>query len=72
MPQLLDRVLRGPDLATVDVASLARQDARAWWLVAVAAVLLLGTAVLAAVRSPRTCGPGSTPSTWRSRWPWAP
>lgn len=52
MPQLLDRVLRGPDLATVDVASLARQDARAWWLVAVAAVLLLGTAVLAAVRSP--------------------
>ncbi|MFD9409831.1 streptophobe family protein [Streptomyces sp. NPDC059989] len=52
MPQLLDRVLRGPDLSTVDVASLARQDSRAWWLVAVAAVLLLGAGVVAAVRSP--------------------
>ncbi|MBT2477990.1 streptophobe family protein [Streptomyces sp. ISL-94] len=52
MPQLLDRVVRGPDLSMVDVASLARQDSRAWWLVAVAAVLLLGTGVLAAVRSP--------------------
>ncbi|MFJ4777766.1 streptophobe family protein [Streptomyces sp. NPDC088762] len=52
MPQLLDRALRGPDLSTVDVASLARQDARAWWLVVVAAVLLLGAGVLAAVRSP--------------------
>ncbi|MFJ3515976.1 streptophobe family protein [Streptomyces sp. NPDC090131] len=52
MPQLLDQVLRGSDLSTVDVASLAEQDSRAWWLVAVAAVLLLGTGVLAAVRSP--------------------
>ncbi|MEV7521133.1 streptophobe family protein [Streptomyces sp. NPDC091371] len=52
MPQLLDQALRGPDLSTVDVASLAERDARAWWLVAVAAVLLLGTGVLAAVRSP--------------------
>ncbi|MGW7439732.1 streptophobe family protein [Streptomyces sp. NPDC054849] len=52
MPQLLDEVLRGSDLSTVDVASLAERDSRAWWLVAVAAVLLLGTGVLAAVRSP--------------------
>lgn len=52
MPQLLDQVLRGPDLSTVDVASLAEQDPRAWWLVVVAAVLLLGTGFLAAVRSP--------------------
>ncbi|WP_329388743.1 streptophobe family protein [Streptomyces sp. NBC_01351] len=52
MPQLLDQVLRGPDLSTIDVASLAERDARAWWLVVVAAVLLLGTGVLAAVRSP--------------------
>ncbi|MET9322349.1 streptophobe family protein [Streptomyces sp. NPDC003038] len=52
MPQLLDQVLRGPELSTVDVASLAEQDPRAWWLVVVAAVLLLGAGVLAAVRSP--------------------
>ncbi|MFF4427918.1 streptophobe family protein [Streptomyces sp. NPDC001513] len=52
MPQLLDQVLRGSEPATVDVASLAAHDSRAWWLVAVAAVLLLGTGVLAAVRSP--------------------
>lgn len=52
MPQLLDQVLRGSDLSTVDVAALAERDSRAWWLVAVAAVLLLGAGVLAAVRSP--------------------
>ncbi|MFF8258663.1 streptophobe family protein [Streptomyces virginiae] len=52
MPQLLDEVLREADGAPVDVASLAARDPRAWWLVVVAAVLLLGTGVLAAVRSP--------------------
>ncbi|MFH7599512.1 streptophobe family protein [Streptomyces racemochromogenes] len=52
VPELLDRVLRGPDLSTVDVSSLARHDGRAWWLVAVAVVALLGTGVLAAVHSP--------------------
>ncbi|MGP3684038.1 streptophobe family protein [Streptomyces sp. IBSNAI002] len=52
MPQLLDEVLRGSDLSTVDMASLAERDSRAWWLAAVAAVMLLGTGVLAAVRSP--------------------
>ncbi|MFD3875315.1 streptophobe family protein [Streptomyces sp. NPDC058623] len=52
MPRLLDEALRGPELSTVDVASLAERDARAWWLVPVAAVLLLGAGVLAAVRSP--------------------
>lgn len=52
MPQLLDQVLRGSDLSTVDVAALAERDSRAWWLVVVAAVLLLGTGVLAAVWSP--------------------
>ncbi|CAM5453745.1 hypothetical protein SAVIM40S_01222 [Streptomyces avidinii] len=52
MPQLLDGVLRGSDPSRFDVASLAEQDSRAWWLVVVAAVLLLGTGVLAAVRCP--------------------
>ncbi|MET9701250.1 streptophobe family protein [Streptomyces sp. NPDC006529] len=51
MPRVLDDVLRTPDLSTVDVGSLARQDARAWWLVAVAVALLLGAGFLMAVRS---------------------
>ncbi|MFF5703138.1 streptophobe family protein [Streptomyces sp. NPDC012794] len=57
VPQLLDQLLRGPGGATVDVASLAQRDPRAWWLVAVAAVALLGTGVLAAVRSPAEVRP---------------
>ncbi|MFD8205229.1 streptophobe family protein [Streptomyces sp. NPDC059695] len=56
MPQVLDAVLRGngdsPDLSTVDLSSLAAQDARAWWLLPVAAVLVLAAAFFAAVRSP--------------------
>ncbi|MEW2582060.1 streptophobe family protein [Streptomyces virginiae] len=52
IPQLLDEVLRDADGAPVDVASFAARDPRAWWLVVVAAVLLLGTGVLAALRSP--------------------
>ncbi|MDA5286882.1 streptophobe family protein [Streptomyces sp. Isolate_45] len=52
MPRLLDDALRGSEPTTVDMASLAERDARAWWLVAVAVVLLLGTGVLAALRSP--------------------
>ncbi|MFD9101737.1 streptophobe family protein [Streptomyces virginiae] len=52
MPQLLDEVLRDADGAPVDVGSFAARDPRAWWLVVVAAVLLLGTGVLTAVRSP--------------------
>ncbi|EFL13578.1 predicted protein [Streptomyces sp. C] len=57
VPQLLDQVLRGPGGSTVDVASLAQRDSRAWWLVVSAAVALLGTGVLAAVRSPRRVRP---------------
>ncbi|MFJ7957869.1 streptophobe family protein [Streptomyces sp. NPDC096319] len=56
MPQILDAVLRGDGdssgLSTVDLSSLAAQDARAWWLLPVAGVLVLGAAFLAAVRSP--------------------
>ncbi|APU38993.1 streptophobe family protein [Streptomyces sp. TN58] len=52
MPQLLDEVLRDADGAPVDVASFAARDPRAWWMVVAAAVLLLATGVLAAVRSP--------------------
>ncbi|MFE2554829.1 streptophobe family protein [Streptomyces sp. NPDC059352] len=57
MPQVLDAVLRdgggdGTDLSTVDLSSLAAQDGRAWWLLPVAAVLVLAAAFLAAVRSP--------------------
>ncbi|MFF3020245.1 streptophobe family protein [Streptomyces sp. NPDC057939] len=58
MPRLLDEALRGSEPSTVDVASLAERDVRAWWLVAVAVVLLLGTGVLAALRSPEHVRPG--------------
>lgn len=55
MPPILDAVLRGPDtseLSTVDLSSLTSYDARAWWLLPVAAVLVLVAAFVAAVRSP--------------------
>ncbi len=60
VPQVLDEVLRatgqGADsasgLSTIDVASLAERDSRAWWLVVLAVVLLLCAGALAAARSP--------------------
>ncbi|MCX5231784.1 streptophobe family protein [Streptomyces sp. NBC_00233] len=59
MPQILDAVLRqgdgtgdSTDLSTIDLGSLAAEDARAWWLLPVAAVLVLAAAFVAAVRSP--------------------
>ncbi|MFJ3492435.1 streptophobe family protein [Streptomyces sp. NPDC086091] len=52
MPHVLDAVLRGEDTATVDLGTLAEQDGRVWWLVAVEAVLLLGAAFVMAARSP--------------------
>ena len=52
MPQVLDSVLRTPDLSTLNVGTLAEQDGRAWWCVAVAALL-----TLAAVRSPARMRP---------------
>ncbi|MFF8831019.1 streptophobe family protein [Streptomyces sp. NPDC015131] len=52
MPHVLDEVLRRPETTTLDVATLAQQDGRAWWLVPVAAVLLLAAAFVMAARSP--------------------
>ncbi|MFI8962857.1 streptophobe family protein [Streptomyces sp. NPDC053493] len=56
MPQILDSVLRGnnggKDLSTVDLSSLASYDGRAWWLLPIAAVLVLAAALVTAVRSP--------------------
>lgn len=56
MPQILDAVLRdgggSTDLSTVDLSSLAAEDARAWWLLPIAVVLVLAAAFAAAVRSP--------------------
>ncbi|MFE6054362.1 streptophobe family protein [Kitasatospora sp. NPDC056446] len=56
VPKPLAEVLRAPkgQQATVDLGTLAGQDARAWWLLPLAAVLLLAAAFLAARRSPRT------------------
>ncbi|MFF6783537.1 streptophobe family protein [Streptomyces sp. NPDC012510] len=52
MPQLLDEVMRGPDVSTLDLGSLAEHDGRVWWLVVVNAVLLLVAAFVMAARSP--------------------
>ncbi|MEU8524109.1 streptophobe family protein [Streptomyces sp. NPDC048629] len=52
MPHVLDEVLRGKETTTLDVSALAEQDARAWWLIPVAAVLLIAAAFVMAARSP--------------------
>ncbi|MFG3227660.1 streptophobe family protein [Kitasatospora sp. NPDC048194] len=56
VPRPLSSVLRAPNgqQATVDLGTLADHDPRSWWLLPVAAVLLLAAAFLAAHRSPRT------------------
>ncbi|MEU6970900.1 streptophobe family protein [Kitasatospora aureofaciens] len=56
VPEPLSAVLRAPGgkEATVDLGTLADHDARSWWLLPVAAVLLLAAAFLAARRTPRT------------------
>ncbi|UPZ33200.1 streptophobe family protein [Streptomyces sp. LRE541] len=52
VPQVLDRVLRTPDVSTLNLSTLAEQDGRVWWLVVVDAVILLAVAFLMASRSP--------------------
>ncbi|MEU3572804.1 streptophobe family protein, partial [Kitasatospora sp. NPDC036755] len=55
VPGPLSAVLRTPGggQATIDLGALAQQDARVWWLLPLAAVLLLAAAFLAARGSPR-------------------
>ncbi|WP_037676805.1 streptophobe family protein [Streptomyces griseus] len=57
MPHVLDEVLRSRDTATLDLRTLAEQDARMWWLVAVDAALLLAAAFVMAARSPARTRP---------------
>lgn len=52
MPQVLDTVLRTPDLSTLNVGTLAEQDGRVWWCVVVAALFTVAAAFLMAARSP--------------------
>lgn len=54
MPHLLDQVMRGSDVSTLNLKSLAEFDGKVWWLVVVNAVLLLIAAFVMAVRSPAT------------------
>ncbi|OWA01989.1 hypothetical protein B9W64_33750 [Streptomyces sp. CS159] len=52
MPQVLDEVLRTPDVSTVNVGTLAERDGRMWWLLVAAAVLVLAAGFLMVSRSP--------------------
>ncbi|WP_405577028.1 streptophobe family protein [Streptomyces sp. NBC_01092] len=52
MPHVLDEVLRGKEVAELNLGTLAEHDGRVWWLVAVDAVLLLAAAFVMARRSP--------------------
>ncbi|WP_346010694.1 streptophobe family protein [Streptomyces sp. SID5910] len=52
MPQVLDQVLRTPDVSTVNLGTLGERDGRMWWLLVAAVVLLLAAGTLAALRSP--------------------
>ncbi|AZQ39607.1 hypothetical protein EJ357_44405 [Streptomyces cyaneochromogenes] len=52
MPHVLDEVLRGQEVAELNLGTLAEHDGRVWWLVAVDALLLLAVAFVTARRSP--------------------
>lgn len=57
VPHLLAEVMRTPDVSTLGLRTLADHDGRVWWLVVVAAVLLLTAAFSMAVRSPARTPP---------------
>ncbi|WP_326665618.1 streptophobe family protein [Streptomyces sp. NBC_00385] len=57
MPQVLDSVLRTPDLSTLNVGTLAEQDGRVWWCVVAAALFTVAAAFLTAARSPARMRP---------------
>ncbi|EPH46293.1 putative Filaggrin-2 [Streptomyces aurantiacus JA 4570] len=52
MPRVLDDVLRTPKDSTLSLRTLSEHDGRVWWLLVVAAVMVLGAAFLTAARSP--------------------
>jgi hypothetical protein len=52
MPPVLDEVLRGPEVAALNVGTLAEHDGRVWWLVVADVVLVVGAAFVMAARSP--------------------
>lgn len=52
MPQVLDEVLRTPDVSELNLRTLAEHDGRVWWLLVVDVVLLLAAAFVMAARSP--------------------
>ncbi|MFD8685611.1 streptophobe family protein [Streptomyces sp. NPDC059651] len=57
MPQVLDSVLRTPDVSTLNVGTLAEQDGRVWWCVVAAALFTLASGFLMAARSPARIRP---------------
>ncbi|MEU3086042.1 streptophobe family protein [Streptomyces massasporeus] len=52
MPQVLDEVLRTPDVSELNLRTLAEHDGRVWWLLVIDVVLLLAAAFVMAARSP--------------------
>ncbi|MFE9017725.1 streptophobe family protein [Streptomyces sp. NPDC007808] len=52
MPHVLDEVLRGREVADLNLGTLAEHDGRVWWLLVVDAVLLSAAAFVMARRSP--------------------
>ncbi|MFI6010275.1 streptophobe family protein [Streptomyces sp. NPDC051243] len=52
MPPVLDEVLRGEEVAELNLGTLAEHDGRVWWLVVIDALLLLAAAFVTARRSP--------------------